>query len=469
MKVFLLAGEASGDSIGSKLIKALREQTDEPLEFCGIGGPLMEQAGMEVLLPMSQLSVMGFFEILPRLPSLYKIYKGTIEEIESRKPDIIVTIDFQDFNLLIGRAIKKRGKIKPKIIHCVAPTVWAWRPGRAQRIAQFLDGLVCLFPFEPQYFEKHGLKTVFCGHPLVESNIAAGDGNIFRAAADIPHDATVVGLFFGSREREFAMLSEIMKETVVFMREGGVENIHVVVPTLPHLEYNIYNILQGFDFPTYVVTDPENKWDAVAACDVALAVSGTIALELAYKGVPHVIAYKMHWLNWEIGKRIIKIRHAHLANIMLGKMVVPEFLQKECKAEDISEEMIKILREPEAAKSQGEAFAIVRDLLVNDDDISSSREAAQFILDIAHGKAVRSGIPKRPVPEIKGWSRGEALKPAAAPSKPEVTSASQSAHKDVAPGQYKVAEAVRSATKVLQSFLSTVKSSLPSGRGRKER
>ncbi len=467
MKVFLLAGEASGDSIGGRLITALREQSEAPVEFSGVGGPLMEQAGMEVLLPMSQLSVMGFFEILPRLPSLYKIYKATIEEIERRNPDVIVTIDFPDFNFLVGRALKKRGKIKAKIIHCVAPTVWAWRPGRAQRIAKFLDGLVCLFPFEPQYFEKYGLKTVFCGHPLVESNIASGDGNIFRAAADIPQDATVIGLFFGSREREFAMLSEIMKETVVFMRESGLENIHVVVPTLPHLEYDIYNILQGFDFPTYVVTDPENKWDAVAACDAALAVSGTIALELAYKGVPHVIGYKMHWLNWEIGKRIIKIRHAHLANIMLGKMVVPEFLQKDCKPENISEELMKILCDPEAARSQEEAFTVVRDLLVNDDDISSSQEAAQFILDIAHGRTVRSGIPKRPVPEIKGWSRGEVPQSAAAPQKPEATSASQSAHTDAAPGQYKVAEAVRSATKVLQSFLSTVKSSLPSGRGRK--
>lgn len=470
MKIFLIAGEASGDSIGAKLINALREKSLEPTEFCGIGGELMEESGMEALLPMSQLSVMGFFEVIPKLPKLYKIYKATIEEIEKRDPDVVVTIDFQEFNFFVGRALKKRGKTKAKIVHYVAPTVWAWRPGRAKKVAQYLDGLVCLFPFEPEYFEKHKLKTVFAGHPLVEEDVDSGDGKIFRAASGIPDDAKVVGVFFGSREREFKMLSDILKETLLYIREEY-KDVHVVVPTLPHLEYHIYQILKGFDFPTYVVSKPELKRNAIDACDMTLAVSGTVALELAYKGMPHVIVYKMHPVNWELAKFVVKVRHAHLANIILKKTVVPEFLQYKCKPEKIAEAALKIMKDPGAASEQEEAFKKVRELLDNGSEEGSSSIAARFIIDVVQGNPIASGIPKNlpvaevePKPKAKSKAKGK-TKPSAAPTAP--TSASQSEHKAAQPGQYKVAEAVQSASSALQSFLSTVKSSLPSGRGQK--
>ncbi len=468
MKVFLIAGEASGDSIGAKLITALREQESEPIEFFGVGGPLMQESGMEILVSMSQLSVMGFFELVPKLPKLYKIYKTIIAEIERLDPDVVVTVDFPDFNFFIAKALKKRGKTKAKIVHYVAPTVWAWRPGRAKKVAQFLDGLICLFPFEPEYFEKHNLKTVFAGHPLVEGDIDSGDGKLFRAASDLADDVKVIGLFFGSRDHEFQSLGGILKETFLYIQEEC-KDVYVVIPTLPHLEYEVHQLLRGFEFPHLVISGTEQKWNAIAACDVALAVSGTVALELAYKGVPHVIAYKMNPLNWQIAKRVIKVRHAHLANIMLKKTVVPEFLQHQCKPEDISKEVLKILREPEAAVAQEVAFKKVRKLLDNDTDESSSRIAARFVFDVAQGKPIASGIPDRPVIEEEPEEKPVAAPEPPPPIDPDATSASQSEHTDVQPGQYKVAEAVQSATKVLQSFLSTAKSTLQSLRERKGR
>ncbi len=383
MKIFLIAGEASGDTIGAVLIEALKEQIPGDVQFSGIGGPLMKDAGLDVLLPMDQLNVMGFFELIPALPRLYKIYQATLAEIEKQDPDIVVTIDLPDFNFFIGSGLKKRGKSKAKIIHYVAPTVWAWRPKRAHKIAAFLDGLICLLPFEPEYFEKHGLKTKFVGHPIAQE-VQDGDGDAFKKSKGIPGDAKVVGLLFGSRESEIKRHGAIMKETMLHLREKH-DNIYVVVPTLPHMEYHVLNLLEDFDFPSYVVKEKEYKWDAFASLDVALAVSGTVALELAYKGVPHVILYRMNPLNWQIAKFVIKVRHAHLANIMMKETVVPEFLQHQCKPDKIAEDILKLMDDPEAIAAEQAAFEKLREMLNTGDDESSSAKAARFVLEITKG------------------------------------------------------------------------------------
>lgn len=390
MKIFFIAGEASGDAIGAKLITALKAG-GEDIECVGIGGHEMIEAGLESLLPMDQITAMGIWEVIPKARHLFQIYKGILAEIEKRQVDAVVTIDFPDFNFQIQRALKTRAKSKAKRIHYVAPTVWAWRPGRAKLISAYLDGLICLFPFEPQYFKKHGLKTIAAGHPLAEETVAAGNGKAFRASNEIPEDAKAVGLFFGSRDREIKAMSGVIKESALLLKETY-PNLHAIVPTLPHLEFDVVRVLQGFNCPVRVISKPEYKWDAFAACDVALAVSGTVGLELAYAGVPHVIAYKMNPATWAMIKSMVKVKYAHLANIILKREVVPEFLQKNCESVKISEGIQKLIETPEQQAFQKKGFAKLRELIgAEGKQEAPSVKAAKFIYEMC-GKSYRSSM-----------------------------------------------------------------------------
>ena len=384
-KIFLIAGEASGDALGAKLMAALRGQSTEPVEFVGIGGPLMEQEGMKSLLPQDELSVMGITEVIWQLPRLLTLINGVVEEVHKLKPDIVVTIDFPDFNFQVAKRLKKQGVYKGKIIHYVAPSVWAWRPGRAKKIAGFLDGLLCLLPFEPPYFTKHKLNAEFVGHPLVESGLDDADAAKFREDFEIPADATVLGLFFGSRESEISMMSEHLKETALIISEQT-PNLVVIAPTLPKMEFAVRKVFENYEISPIVVANPEHKWDAFAACDVAVAVSGTVGLELAYMGVPHVIAYKMNPGNWVIIKALAKVKYAHLANILLGREAVPEFLQGKCSSLKISKGLMRILKKEDVRAAQVKDLQELKEKMQGDvSGQSSSQKAAAFILKAMQG------------------------------------------------------------------------------------
>lgn len=375
-EIFFIAGEASGDALGASLMKALKSQTPEALKFTGIGGPLMQAEGLENLLLRDELAVMGLWEILIRLPRLYKLINQTVAEIEKRNPAAVVTIDFPDFNFEIGRRLKKNGVSKAKLIHYGAPTVWAWRPKRAEKIAKFLDGIMCLFPFEPPYFTKHGLKAEFVGHPVAE-NFREGDGAKFRKTYGIEPGVKTLGLLFGSRQSEFSQLSEILKDTAMLVRERH-PDLHLIMPTLPELEYDLRKIVEDFDFSFSVVTKPELKWDAFAACDAALAVSGTIGLELAYAGAPHVIAYRMHPVTWLAMRSMVSVKYAHLANILLDELIVPEFLQGRATPINIGKEILQIYEMQGKVKSQKEKLLKIRDMLKPASGQAPSAKAAEF-------------------------------------------------------------------------------------------
>ncbi len=168
--IFLIAGEPSGDNLGGALISSIRQKSPNA-EFFGIGGDIMTAQGLQSLLPMEEICVMGVFEVVTQIPRLLKLIQGVVEEIEARQPDILVTIDLPDFNFQVAKRLKKRGIFNGKIVHYVAPTVWAWRPGRAEKISEFLDGLLCLFPFEPAYFHPYNLRADYVGHPLIEQRL----------------------------------------------------------------------------------------------------------------------------------------------------------------------------------------------------------------------------------------------------------------------------------------------------------
>lgn len=378
-KIFVVAGEHSGDVLGAGLMEALKAQSSEAIEFSGIGGPNMEAEGLKSLLPMDELCVMGIWEIIGHLPRLLKLVKGVAEEIEKYNPDVVVTIDLPDFNFAVASQLKKNGKSKAKIVHYVAPTVWAWRPGRAKKIAQFLDGLMCLFPFEPSYFTKHNLKAEFVGHPLIEFDPADADPVTFRQQRNIPADAPILGLFFGSRQSEIESMSKILKESALLVHEQY-PDLHVVVPTVPNLEYEVRKVLEDVDYSVFVVTDPDQKWDAFAACNVAAAVSGTVGLELAYMGVPHVIAYKAHPVTWLALRALVKVKYAHLANILLDAPVIPEFLQNQCKSFEIGKAIYALFKFEDRRKLQLEKTASIREKLGVGEGSMPSQRAAEFVL-----------------------------------------------------------------------------------------
>ena len=379
-RVFLIAGEPSGDALGASLMCGLKELGIAQENIEGIGGGLMQAEGLESLLPMEELCVMGLWEVLWQLPRLLKLIHGVVEEIEKRQPDIVVTIDLPDFNFQVAQKLKKRGIFKGKIVHYVAPTVWAWRPGRAKKVSEYLDGMMCLFPFEPTYFEKHGLKSGYVGHPLVEHDKALVDPIRFRKERSIGPDDLCVGLLLGSREKELSALSSVFIQTLDALYEQYPE-MQVIVPTLPNMEYEVLKRLEGVNFPVNVVTDQGWKWDAFAACDVALAVSGTVGLELSYIGTPHVIGYKAHPITGLILKLIVKTRFAHLTNILLDEEAVPEFLQGRCNVNLLTRAVMRLIKYPEERQKQTEAFAKLDQALMLDGGETPSRQAARFVLD----------------------------------------------------------------------------------------
>lgn len=378
-KLFFVVGEDSGDAIAAKLIRELKKTYGDDIECLGIGGPLMENEGFKILLPMDQISVIGIWEVIPRIPDLLKIFKALKSEIIKQKPDALITVDFPDFSFFLHKALKKTGAFKGKHIHYVSPSVWAWRESRAKYMAKFLDGVICLFQMEPPYYLKHGLKAVAVGHPLVESRIEQGDGKKFREENEIPENTKTLGLFFGSRDSEFNNLATTLRETAMLVNDVEKEKVHIIVPTLPKTEFQIQNKLLGFKLPIYITANPATKWDAFKACDVAVAVSGTVGLELAYAGVPHVITYKINPITYFIVRLLAKVKHVHLANILLGREVVPEYLQRKCNSLEIASEITKLLHNAERQNIQKEAFKELRKHLGGDEEKTPSAKAVEFI------------------------------------------------------------------------------------------
>lgn len=347
--VFLIAGEPSGDALGASLMGALQAKTHARVHFAGVGGPGMTGQGLDSLFPMEDLAVMGVFEVIPRLPLLLRRIKETADAVERMKPDVLVTIDAPDFCFRVIKKLKARG-VKVPVVHYVAPTVWAWRPGRAKKVAKFLDHLMCLLPFEPPYFEREGLRATFVGHPVVAGGLDKGDGAMFRARHEIEASAPVLCVLPGSRTGEVERLMPVFALTVEKLA-AQFPGLRLVVPTLAHLKARIETATLTWAAPAIVVEGGQ-KADAFAASDAALAASGTVALELAMAGVPHVIGYRVNPLTAFLARRLIKTPYANLINIILQREAVPEFIQDECTPENLARDLTPLLDDARARTAQ---------------------------------------------------------------------------------------------------------------------
>ena len=375
--VFLIAGEPSGDVLGGRLMAALNRATGGSVRFAGIGGPNMESHGLTSLFPMSDLTVMGVTEVVPRLPRIWRRLRQTVAAAKSSHPAAVVTIDSPDFSFRVARRLKGKGF---PLIHYVAPTVWAWRPGRARAIATFLNHVLALLPFEPPYFEAEGLACTFVGHPVVESGADNGDGAAFRRRHGIEPLAPLVCFLPGSRASEVGPLIPIFGETLARLRAGR-PDLRAVVATVETVSQTVTAATRDWPTAPLLVSGTADKYDAFAATDVALAASGTVALELAMAGTPAVIAYKINPLTAFLVRRLIRVRFANLVNIILDRPAVPEFLQNDCRPERLAAAIDHLLGNADARAQQ---VAAGRDALhrLGRGGPPTAERAAEVVLDV---------------------------------------------------------------------------------------
>ncbi len=356
--VFLIAGEPSGDALGASLMASLKTARPE-VRFAGVGGRAMVEEGLKSLFPMEELSVMGLVEILPRIPALLGRIKETAAEIGRLSPDAVVTIDAPDFCFRVAKRLRDS---PVPIIHWVAPSVWAWRPGRAGKVARLVDHLMTLLPFEPPYFEAEGLPTTFVGHPVVECGAETGDAQRFRDEWGIVDSDEVLCVLPGSRMSEVRRLLPVFRDAIGLIRTRH-PNLRVVVPTVPAVAYDVRAAIAHWPAPAIAVEGKKAKFDAFAAGHAALAASGTVSLELALARLPTVIAYKLNPVSAWLAKQLLKVRSVTLVNILLGRNSVPELLQSSCTPERLAASIHTLLEDKTARNLQKTDAAEALELL----------------------------------------------------------------------------------------------------------
>ncbi len=386
MRVFLVAGEPSGDRLGGALMEGLKTLVPD-VEFDGVGGPLMQAQGLNSRFPMAELSVMGLVEVLPKFFHLKRRISETAQAVMDTQPDVLITIDSPDFSLRVAKLVKAGSNIRT--VHYVAPSVWAWRPGRADKMAKVIDHVLALLPFEPQFMTRAGMECDFVGHPVVNEPIATDtDISEFRSAYDLG-EAPILLALPGSRRGEVERLAPVFGEALrVFLRDHP--DMRVVVPAVAHIVDTVRDQIRSWPGEPIVIDPRELEADqaasrkraAFAAADVALAASGTVSLELAAQSTPMVIAYKLTWLTQKMAERMVKLDTVTLVNLVSDTRTVPECLLDDCRPDKIAAALSKVMEVPEA---QQEAMALTMDRLGRGGEAPGLRAARAVLARMRNG------------------------------------------------------------------------------------
>ncbi len=384
-KFFVIAGEASGDVLGAKLIAELKAQNNGA-EFLGVGGRLMKEQGLKSIFPMEELSVMGFLEVLPHIPKLLRRIKQTADKIIETNPDFVITIDSPDFCFRVIKTLKRKnlGSANIKKVHLIAPSVWAYREGRAEKISKLYDLLLAILPFEPPYFEKYGLKTVFIGHPIVENapdfSKKSELNKSFRKKRNVALDADLLCLMPGSRNGEVTRIfPELIKAANILAQKKS--NLKVVIPLVEKTRKLVSEMAKSLKVE-YFLIEKEEKEAAFFASNFAVAKSGTNTVELSLYQIPIIVVYKLNFLTHFLVKRMVKINFANLVNLILNKEIIPEMLQNECKGEKIFVALEKLMSDENEAQRQISESKKALKLMGLGFAQNPSQKAAQEILKI---------------------------------------------------------------------------------------
>jgi len=366
LKIFIIAGEDSGDNLGAALMDSLSKVTDSSINFVGIGGNGMTNRGLQSLFPMSELSVMGLVEIASQYTKLKKRIDQTVSFILDEKPDILLTIDAPEFCFRVAKKIKLINKFIP-IAHYVAPTVWAWRPGRAKKISNFIDHILALFPFEPPYFRDVGVNCDFVGHPIVSEKLADENSiNEFKKEYSIS-DEPIILCLPGSRKSEIDRLMKVFGKTLDQF-SNILPNARFILASTPHVyEYSkaylkhmpkdiVFLTPEKFGLEKY----SQFKKASFKISHLSLAASGTVSLELAANNTPMVIGYDMNFLSRNIINLMLKTDTVNLVNLITGNRSIPECIGSDLNSENLFLEMVRVYSN---TQSQIEDFKTTMDLL----------------------------------------------------------------------------------------------------------
>lgn len=350
LKLFLIAGEPSGDRLGAALMAGLK-QLSPRVKFAGVAGPLMQAEGMDSLFPMQELSVMGIAEVLPKYFHLKRRIREAAAAVLASGARALITIDSPDFCLRVARIVKDADP-GITVIHYVAPSVWAWRPGRAAKMARVVDHVLALLPFEPPYMRAAGMGCDFVGHPVVAEPLASA-----AERAPFAGPGPLLLALPGSRRGEITRLAPLFGQVVARLAVRH-PDLRVVLPTLASVEPLVRDLTAGWAVAPQIVTDRGEKRGAFAAADVALAASGTVSLELAANACPMVIAYRLHPISFWLMRRAALIDTVTLVNLVSETRVVPEFLGPAAEAEPVAEALAGLLAGSPARQAQIEAMAV---------------------------------------------------------------------------------------------------------------
>ena len=352
MKVFITAGEPSGDRLGAALMGGLRSRVPD-IEFLGIGGERMLGQGLQSLFPMDEISIMGIAEILREYRHLKARIRQTAEAVIAAAPDVLVTVDLPEFSLRVARLVKERSDIR--VVHYVAPTVWAWRPGRAQKMAAHVDQVLALLPFEPPYMRAAGMECDFVGHPVVTDPVATKcEAQAFRDRHGIG-EAPVALLLPGSRRSEIQRLLPIFEAAAEKLRQAR-PDLRLVLPAAGPVASAVSEVVARWEHSPVLIDPREDqegaeKRAAFGAADVALAASGTVSLELAASDTPMVIAYDMGWLSRQVIGRLLRVDSVTLVNLVDQTRTIPEFIGPACRPDRVAAALLEVLEAPEAQRA----------------------------------------------------------------------------------------------------------------------
>ncbi|MEO1563130.1 MAG: lipid-A-disaccharide synthase [Pseudomonadota bacterium] len=379
LKVFVIAGEPSGDRLGASLIEGLKDEAE--IELYGLGGPLMEAAGLRSQFDISDLAIMGLAEVLPKIPKLLRRIRQATRAILTVRPDVIVTIDSPDFCLRVLKRVRKVWT-DALTVHYVAPSVWAWRPERAEKMAKHVDHVLALLPFEPPLMEKAGMTCDFVGHPIVDDkNPNAEEVATFKSSLA---SENVLAVLPGSRRGEVNRMLPLFGD-VVDRLLTAYPDLAIVIPTVSGSEVDVKRQTAGWKAPVTFISQGEGpNWEhrkqtAIAACDAALVTSGTVSLEVASTGCPQVVAYKTNKATARMIKKMILIDTATLVNILTDTRDIPEFMLESAQADAITPVLSTLLAGQDVAAAQKATAKRAMDLLTPPEANAAARSVLRFV------------------------------------------------------------------------------------------
>ncbi|MPT18478.1 MAG: lipid-A-disaccharide synthase [Pseudomonas sp.] len=370
LRVALVAGEASGDILGSGLMQAIKARHPDA-EFIGVGGARMEAEGLKSYFPMERLAVMGLVEVLGRLFELLGRRRQLARDLIAAQPDVFIGIDAPDFNLGLELKLRRAGI---KTVHYVSPSVWAWRQKRVLKIREACDLMLTLFPFEAQFYDAHQVPVRFVGHPLADAIPQQADRAAAREALDLPQDEPVVALMPGSRGGEVARLGELFLDAAIRLRSLR-PGVRFLLPcATPERREQLEQMLAGRDLPLTLLNGRSHE--ALAACDAVLIASGTATLEALLYKRPMVVAYRVAPLTYRILKRLVKSPYISLPNLLAERLLVPELIQEAATAEALAQAVAPLI---DGGQVQTEGFDVIHRALRRDASLS----AADAVLKLA--------------------------------------------------------------------------------------